>query len=198
MPTFAIVFVILVLVALVVVAGVYNRLVTLKNRTKNAFAQIDVQLKRRFDLIPNLLEVAKKYLSHERETLQNVVEARSAAMKAGQALAENPVDAQQMQDFLAAERTLKGKMLNFMAIAEAYPDLKSNETMMQLSEELTSTENKISFSRQAFNDAVMVYNTSLEVFPNNILAKAFNFKPGELFRVDDPQERDPVRVSFEK
>lgn len=188
---------VLILALLVFIIGIYNRLVTLKHRTKNAFAQIDVQLKRRFDLIPNLIEVAKKYLSHEKDTLQAVVEARSGAMNASQSLAKNPVNAQKMQEFLSAESMLKGKMLNFMAVAEAYPDLKANETMMQLSEELTSTENKISFSRQAFNDAMMVYNTALEVFPNSLIAGIFGFKSGELFRVENPQERKAVKVNFD-
>ena len=186
----------LALVAVLFVAGKYNLLVALRNRFKNAYAQIDVQLKRRYDLIPNLVETAKGYLKHERETLENVIKARNVAYTASQAAASNPGDAAAVKGLMSAESGLAGAMSRLMVVAEQYPDLKANQNMMQLTEELTSTENKISFSRQAYNDSVMVYNTARESFPTNILAGMFNFAPAELFVIDKPEQRDAPKVSF--
>jgi LemA protein len=178
------------------VAGIYNALVTLRNRFKNAFAQIDVQLKRRYDLIPNLVETAKGYLKHEHETLEAVIKARNIAQSAAQSAAANPADANAMRGLGAAETGLTGALSRLMVVSEAYPDLKANQNMMQLTEELTSTENKISFARQAYNDSVMVYNTTRETFPNVIFAGMFSFLPAELFKIDDPTERNAPKVQF--
>lgn len=176
--------------------GAYNRLVTLRNRFKNAYAQIDVQLKRRYDLIPNLVETAKGYLAHERQTLEAVIQARNAAYAANQRAAANPGDAEGMKGLSAAETGLAGALGRLFAVAEAYPDLKANQNMLALQEELTSTENKIAFARQAFNDAVMTYNTARETFPTNLVAGAFNFAPAELFVVEQPEQREAPKVSF--
>ena len=176
--------------------GIYNRLVGLKNRFKNAFAQIDVQLKRRYDLIPNLVETAKGYMKHERETLEAVIQARNAAVSAGQQAAANPGNPQAMQGLSTAETALAGTMTRFMALAESYPDLKANQNMLALQEELTSTENKIAFARQAYNDAVMAYNTTREVFPNNFVVGFGDFPPAELFQVSAPEQREAVKVQF--
>src|SRR5688500_450326 len=178
------------------VAGIYNALVALRNRFKNAFAQIDVQLKRRYDLIPNLVETAKGYLKHERETLEAVIKARNIALAASQAAAANPADANAMKNLGSAETGLAGALSRLMVVSEQYPDLKANQNMMQLTEELTSTENKIAFARQAYNDSVMTYNTSRETFPNVIFAGMFGFAPAELFKIDDPTERTAPKVSF--
>ncbi len=191
----------LVLVGLVVVlgawvAGIYNSLVALRNRFKNAFAQIDVQLKRRYDLIPNLVEVAKGYMKHESTTLENVIKARNIALAASQAAAANPADGNAMKSLVAAEAGLGGALSRLMVVSEQYPDLKANQNMMQLTEELTSTENKVSFARQAYNDSVMTYNTTREVFPNVIFAGMFGFLPAELFKIEDPTERNAPKVSF--
>jgi LemA protein len=177
-------------------AGIYNSLVTLRNRFKNAFAQIDVQLKRRYDLIPNLVETAKGYLKHERETLEAVIKARNIAAAAAQAVASNPADANAMKSLVSAETGLTGALSRLMVVSEQYPDLKANQNMMQLTEELTSTENKISFARQAYNDSVMGYNNAREVFPNVIFAGMFGFQPAELFKIDDPTERNAPKVQF--
>lgn len=182
--------------AVVFVIGAYNALVTLRNRYKNAYAQIDVQLKRRYDLIPNLVETAKGYLSHERGTLEAVIAARNAAATANTRAAQNPGDASAMKELSGAETALTGAMSRLFALSEAYPDLKANTTMMSLMEELTSTENKVSFARQAYNDAVMAYNTRREVFPTNIMAGMFNFAPAELFVIDQPEQREAPKVSF--
>jgi len=179
------------------VIGVYNKLVTMRNRYKNAYAQIDVQLKRRYDLIPNLVEIAKGYIKHERETLENVTKARNIAYAASQAAAANPGDASTMKNLVSAERGLAGTLSRLMMVSEQYPDLKANQNMMQLTEELTSTENKISFARQAYNDSVMVYNTDREIFPSNLVAGMFNFGPAELFVVDKPEQKDAPKVSFQ-
>lgn len=176
--------------------GTYNGLVTLRNRFKNAFAQIDVQLKRRYDLIPNLVETAKGYLKHERETLEAVIAARNTAYAASKAAAANPADAAAMKSLMGAESGLMGALSRLMVVSEAYPDLKANQNMMQLTEELTSTENKISFARQAYNDAVMAYNTTREKFPANIAAGIFNFAEAQLFSVDNPAERNAPQVKF--
>ena len=186
---------ILAVVALSAV-GIYNSLVSLRNRFKNAFAQIDVQLKRRYDLIPNLVETAKGYLKHEHSTLEDVIKARNIAYTASQAAAANPADANAVKGLAAAEGGLTGALSKLMVVSEQYPDLKANQNMMQLTEELTSTENKIAFARQAYNDAVMQYNTSRETFPNVLLAGAFGFLPAELFHVEDPAERNAPKVSF--
>jgi LemA protein len=184
------------LLLLMYFVGIYNSLVGLKNRFKNAFAQIDVQLKRRYDLIPNLVETAKGYMKHERETLEAVIKARNSAMSAGQQAASNPGNPQAMQGLATAEAALTGTMTRFMALMENYPDLKANQNMLAIQEELTSTENKISFARQAYNDAVMTYNTAREVFPNNLVAGLGGFQAAELFQVSAPQERDAVKVQF--
>ena len=178
------------------VMGVYNGLVTLRNRFKNAFAQIDVQLKRRYDLIPNLVETAKGYLSHERETLEAVIAARNGAASAGQAAANDPGNPDAIKQLMGAETALTGAMSKFFALSEAYPDLKANQNMMQLTEELTSTENKIAFARQAYNDAVMTYNTKREVFPAVLFSAALGFREAQLFEITEEREREAVKVSF--
>lgn len=176
--------------------GVYNRLVTMRNRFKNAYAQIDVQLKRRYDLIPNLVETAKSFMSHERETLEAVIQARNTAQQANQKAAQNPGDAQAVKNLMGAEAALTGSMGKFFALSESYPELKSDKTMTNLMEELTSTENRIAFARQAFNDAVTKYNTGRETFPAVVFAGAMGFQPAMLFEVENPQEREAVKVSF--
>ncbi len=178
------------------VAGVYNRLVTLRNRFKNAFSQIDVQLKRRYDLIPNLVEVAKGYMAHERETLEAVIQARNVAASANKAAAANPADAAAIGSLSRAEGNLTGALGRLFAVSEAYPDLKANQNMLALQEELTSTENKIAFARQAYNDAVMQYNTGREKFPDNIVANFLNFTEAKPFEVETEKEREAPRVSF--
>ncbi len=186
-----------VAVFVIFVVGIYNGLVTKKNLFKNAFAQIDVQLKRRYDLIPNLVETAKGYLKHERETLEAVIAARSGAVTAGKAAAANPGDPSAMQGLMQAEGVLSGALGKLFALSESYPDLKANQNMMQLTEELTSTENKIAFSRQAFNDAVASYNIAREKFPANIVAGMFNFSQADLLEpIESPQERQAPKVSF--
>jgi len=185
------------LVAIVLYAvSIYNALVALRNRFKNAFAQIDVQLKRRHDLIPNLVEVAKGYLKHERETLEAVITARNTAVTAQARAAANPADGAAITQLAAAEGALSGTLSRLFALSEAYPDLKANQSMAQLSEELTSTENKVAFARQAFNDSVMQYNTAREVFPAVVFAGMFGFTPAQLFEVVNPTEREAVKVSF--
>ena len=188
--------VVIVLFAGLFIVGIYNKLVTMRNRYKNAYAQIDVQLKRRYDLIPNLVEIAKGYIKHERETLENVTKARNIAYAASQAAASNPGDSGAMKNLVSAESGLAGTLSRLMMVSEQYPDLKANQNMMQLTEELTSTENKISFARQAYNDSVMVYNTDREVFPSNLVAGMFNFGAAELFVVDKPEQKDAPKVSF--
>jgi LemA protein len=188
--------VVLIVIVAAMVIGVYNKLVTLRNRYKNAYAQIDVQLKRRYDLIPNLVEIAKGYIKHERETLENVTKARNIAYAASQAAAANPGDSGAVKNLIAAESGLAGTLSRLMVVSEQYPDLKANQNMMQLTEELTSTENKISFARQAYNDSVMGYNTEREVFPNNLVAGMFNFAVAELFVVDKPEQKDAPKVQF--
>ena len=191
--------ILLALIALVVfwAVGAYNRLIGLRNQFKNAFAQIDVQLKRRYDLIPNLVDTAKAYMKHERETLEAVIQARNGAVTANASAAADPGNAAAMQGLVAAEGALRGALGRLFALAEAYPDLKANQNMMQLTEELTATENKISFARQAFNDSVMGYNTAVEQFPSNVIAGAFGFKQAELLQAtESPDEKKPVRVQF--
>ena len=190
------VFLLIVIIAALWVVGIYNSLVGLRNRFKNAFAQIDVQLKRRYDLIPNLVEVAKGYMKHESGTLEAVIKARNIALAASQTAAANPADANAMKGLLSAEAGLGGALSRLMVVSEQYPDLKANQNMLQLTEELTSTENKVGFARQAYNDSVMGYNTSREIFPNVIFAGMFGFLPAELFKIEDPTERNAPKVSF--
>jgi LemA protein len=178
-------------------AASYNRLVAQRNEFKNAFAQIDVQLKRRYDLIPNLVETAKKYIAHERETLEAVIKARNSAVSANSAAAADPANADAMRQLTAAEGGLSGALGRLFAVAEAYPDLKANQNMMQLTEELTSTENRIAFARQAFNDSVMNYNNAVQQFPSNFIAGAFSFQIAELLKAtESDEERKAVKVQF--
>jgi len=188
--------VLLILVVLVVVwaISIYNGLVTRRNGFRNAFSQIDVQQKRRHDLIPNLVETAKAYLKHERETLEAVVAARNAAATAARAAAAKPGDPGAMAGLSSAEGVLSGALSRFLAVAEAYPDLKANQTMSQLMEELTSTENRIAFARQAYNDAVMAYNNARETFPGTLLSGGF--PAAQPFEVQAPAEREAVKVAF--
>ncbi len=186
---------IIVLLVLFVI-GIYNGLVTARNGYKNAFAQIDVQLTRRHDLIPNLVETAKGYLAHERNTLEAVITARNAAVTGLKAAAANPGDPAAVQNLASTENALSGALGRLFALAEAYPDLKANRNMMQLSEELTTTENKVAFARQAFNDAVMGYNNRREVFPNSIIAGMFNFVAAQLLEIESPAKREVPKVSF--
>lgn len=179
------------------IIAVYNRLIALKNRFKNGFAQIDVQLQRRHDLIPNLVETAKAYMSHEKETLTQVIEARNQAASAKQAAAAHPDDPSAVAQLGKAESMLSGSLANFFALSENYPDLKANETMNQLMEELTSTENRIGFARQAFNDAVMNFNTYREQFPQNFIGGLFgNFKEAQLLKIENEEARKAVKVGF--
>ncbi len=196
----AVVLLILFVALLVSVAwfvGVYNGLVTLRNRFKNAFAQIDVQLKRRYDLIPNLVETTKAYLGHERQTLEAVIQARGRAVSAEQRAAANPADANALRGLAEAESGLTQALGRLMVLIEAYPDLKANETIATLMEELTSTENRIAFARQGFNDAVMSYNTEREQFPGALIAGPMGFRPAELLEsTTAPEQREAPKVSF--
>ena len=176
--------------------GIYNRLVNERNRVKNAFAQIDVQLTRRYDLIPNLVEAVKGYMKHERETLENVIKARNAAASSLDAAKADPANAQAIKELGASEGALASALGRLFALSEAYPDLKANENMMQFQEELTSTENKVAFSRQAFNDAVMGYNNTAENFPNNIIAGMFRFELASFLEVESEEVREAPEVSF--
>jgi len=189
--------ILVILVVLVVLAiSIYNRLVAGRNRFKNAFAQIDVQLTRRHDLIPNLVETAKGYIKHERETLEAVINARNTAVSGLKAAAADPSDPAAMKNLAEAEQGLSGALGRLFALSEAYPDLKANENMMQLSEELTTTENKVAFARQAYNDSVMDYNTLRESFPNNFFAGWFSFRAAELLEIEDEVKREVPKVSF--
>jgi LemA protein len=188
--------VLLIVVLGAIVTGIFNKLVTYRNRYKNAFAQIEVQLKRRHDLIPNLVETAKGYLKHERGTLEAVIAARNQAAGGLEKAARDPGNADAIKGLAAAEGVLTGAMGRLFALAESYPDLKANQTMMQLSEELTSTENRVAFARQAFNDAVMAYNTRRETFPSVVLAGPLGFQAAQLWEIEAPQEREAVKVSF--
>lgn len=176
--------------------SIYNKLVASRNQFKNAFAQIDVQLTRRHDLIPNLVETAKGYMKHEKETLEGVINARNMAVAGLKNASKDPSDPEAMKQLAQAEQGLSGALGRLFALSEAYPDLKANENMMQLSEELTTTENKVSFARQAYNDAVMHYNTLRESFPNNFFAGWFNFQPAELLEIEDEAKREVPEVSF--
>jgi LemA protein len=194
-PTTIIVLVVLAVLVLVGI-NVYNRIVTLENRYQNAWSQIDVQLKRRYDLIPNLVETAKGYIKHERETLEAVINARNAAVSGLKAASADPTDPEAMRRLSEAEQGLSGALGRLFALSEAYPDLKANQNMMQLSEELTTTENKVAFARQAYNDSVMNYNTLRESFPNNFVAGWFAFRPAELLEIEDESKREVPKVSF--
>jgi LemA protein len=178
------------------IVGIYNGLITARNGYKNAFAQIDVQLQRRHDLIPNLVETAKTYMAHERQTLEAVTAARTAAMGGLASAKTNPGNPQAMQQLAAGESQLNGTLKSLFAVAERYPDLKANQNMMQLSEELTSTENKVAFARQAYNDGVLSYNNKREVFPGSIIANMFNFVPATSWEVESAEARQAVKVSF--
>jgi LemA protein len=186
--------VLLLLTILVVVT--YNQLVSGRNAYKNAFAQIDVQLTRRHDLIPNLVEVAQRYMQHERETLEAVIRARSQAVDTLRQAAADPTDAAAMRQLAAAEQGLSGVLGRLFALSESYPDLKANQNMAQLSEELVSTENRVAFARQAFNDAVMTYNNRREMFPGNLIAGSFGFQAAQLLNIESPEKREAVRISF--
>ncbi len=196
MSTTAIIFTAAVILVIFMSIGVYNKLVTLRNRFKNAFAQIDVQLKRRYDLIPNLVETAKGYIKHERETLEAVVKARNQAAVAEGKASARPDSPEAMKDLIESESLLGGAMGRLLVTVERYPDLKANQTMSQLMEELSSTENKISFARQSYNDAVMAYNTKREVFPSVLIAGPLGFREAVLFEIKDSQERESPKVSF--
>ncbi|MBM4221002.1 MAG: LemA family protein [Gammaproteobacteria bacterium] len=190
-------FVIVLLTALALyLIAVYNRLVTARNAARNAFAQIDVQLTRRHDLVPNLVEVARGYLAHERNTLEAVIQARNAAAAGLKAAAANPADAAAVAALAGAENQLSTALGRLFALAEAYPDLKANQTMMQLSEELTTTENKVAFARQAYNDGVMSYNNAREIFPNNFVSSTFDFQAMKLLEIENVAAREAPRISF--
>src|SRR5210317_1312132 len=191
--------ILLALIAGVVIfaISIYNRLVNLRNRVKNAFAQIDVQLTRRHDLIPNLVEAVKGYMGHERETLEAVIQARNTAVAGLKTAAADPSNAKAIQELAGAEAALTGTLGRLFALAEAYPELKANENVIQLQEELTSTENKVAFSRQAFNDAVLQYNNTRENFPNNLLAGFFNFEAAEFLQIESVEKREVPKTSFD-
>ena len=186
----------LIVGAVLFAISIYNRLVAGRNRFKNAFAQIDVQLTRRHDLIPNLVETARGYMKHERGTLEDVITARNTAVSGLKAAAKDPSDPEAMKNLAQAEQGLSGALGKLFALSEAYPDLKANQNMMQLSEELTTTENKVAFARQAYNDSVMQYNTMRESFPNNFFAGWFNFQSAELLEIEDEAKREVPQVSF--
>jgi LemA protein len=190
--------VLLVLLLAVALYGVfiYNRLVSARNAYRNAFAQIDVQLTRRYDLIPNLVETAKAYMQHERATLEAVIAARNFAVAGLRAAAARPGDAAAVQELAGAENQLSGALGRLFALAEAYPDLKANQTMMQLSEELTSTENRVAFARQAYNDAVMDYNNRREMFPDSVVAGFGKFSAAELLEIESQDKRAVPKVTF--
>lgn len=187
----------LVLLVVIVPVVIYNRLVTMRNRYKNAFAQIDVQLTRRYDLIPNLVKVAERYMSHERDTLEAVIHARNQAVGNLKEVAADPTNGEAVRRLSQSEQGLTGALGRLFALSENYPELKANQNMMQLSEELVSTENRVAFARQAFNDAVMSYNNMREMFPNSLIANNFGFQPAQLLEIEDVQKREAVKVSFQ-
>jgi len=192
-----IIFGVIVVLLLLMIISIYNKLVALRNRYKNGFAQIDVQLKRRYDLIPNLVEIAKGYMKHERETLEAVIQARNQAASAGEQAAKNPGEPGAMKSLGRAEGQLTGVLGRLFALSENYPDLKANQNMMSLQEELSSTENKVAFARQAYNDAVMRYNTGRETFPAVVFAGMFGFGVADLFEIEEPAVREAPKVSFD-
>ena len=191
-----IIFLVIIAVAVFYSVAIYNGLVRGRNAFKNAFSQIDVQLQRRYELIPNLVETAKGYIKHERETLEAVIQARNGAQQAARSAAAHPEDGSAIGALGAAEGILGATLERFFALSEAYPDLKANETMLQMMEELSSTENRVAFARQAFNDAVMSYNNQREQFPNNFVAGPFAFTEAQLLEIPDAQAREPVKVDF--
>ena len=186
----------IIVLFIVFIISIYNGLVTARNGYKNAFAQIDVQLQRRHDLIPNLVETAKGYIKHERETLEAVIAARNTAVASLKTAAASPGDPATMKQLTDSQNTLTGALGRLMAVAEAYPDLKANQNMMQLSEELSSTENRVAFARQAFNDGVLMYNNRREVFPNNIVAGMFGFAAAQSLELESPEAKQAPKVSF--
>jgi LemA protein len=196
MTTVLIAIIILLVFVIVIPVSIYNGLVTFRNRFKNAYSQIDVQLKRRYDLIPNLVETAKGYLKHERQTLEAVIAARNSAFQAAQKASASPGEMGTMKALAGAEVALGGALGRLMAVVEGYPDLKANQNMMQIQEELSSTENRISFARQAYNDAVMNYNIAREKFPNSLIAGPFNFTEAQLWEMESVEERKVPKVSF--
>ncbi|HEY9050421.1 MAG TPA: LemA family protein [Gammaproteobacteria bacterium] len=196
MSTGSIITLVAIIAIVLYLIAIFNQLVALRNRFKNAFAQIDVQLQRRHELIPNLVETAKAYMVHEKETLTAVIEARNQAVSASQSAAAHPEDANAIKQLIAAEASLTGSLGKLFALAENYPDIKANQTMEKLMEELSSTENKVSFARQAFNDAVMAYNTYREQFPNMLIANPGGFMPAELFELESADYKQAIKVSF--
>jgi len=186
----------ILLVVVIWAIGIYNKLVNLRNRVKNGFSQIDVQLTRRYDLIPNLIEAVKGYMSHERGTLEDVINARNSAVSGLKRAAADPSDPEAIKALAGAEATLGGTLGRLFALAESYPDLKANQNMMQFQEELASTENKVAFARQAFNDAVMSYNNGCQNFPNSLIANNFNFKHAEFLEIEQEEKREVPKVSF--
>ena len=191
------------IIAVVVILGlifylisIYNKLISLKNRVDNGWAQIDVQLQRRYDLIPNLVETAKGYMKHEKETLKMVIDARNAANEAAKTASGDPSNQNAIKGLQESEQKLQGAMMNFQALAEGYPDLKANTNMLALQEELATTENKVGFSRQAFNDAVMQYNTGIEIFPNSLIANQFKFSQATEWQIEDQEAKKNVKVTF--
>ncbi|MDZ7767633.1 MAG: LemA family protein [Woeseiaceae bacterium] len=190
------IFLAIIVVVVVYAIGIYNNLVNSRNRVKNGFAQIDVQLTRRHDLIPNLVEAVKGYMKHERETLNEVINARNTAVSNLEAAKADPANAEAVQKLGASEGALGSALGRLFALAEAYPDLKANQNMMQFQEELSSTENKVSFARQAFNDSVMAYNNAVENFPNSIVAGMFNFEPASFLEIESEEKRDVPKVAF--
>ncbi len=186
----------IVLIVVIWAIAAYNNLVNLRNRVKNSFSQIDVQLTRRYDLIPNLVEAVKGYTSHERGTLEDVINARNSAVPMLKRAAADPSDPDAIKALAGAEATLGGTLGRLFALAESYPDLKANQNMMQLQEELASTENKVAFARQAFNDAVMSYNNGCQNFPSNLIANNFKFKHAEFLEMEQEEKREVPQVSF--
>jgi LemA protein len=196
MMTFALGLIVLVVLFFIFVIGLYNNLVKLRQQQRNAFSQIDVQLTRRYELIPNLVEVAKTYMKHEQDTLEKVIQARNSAWAAKKAVNQDPGSSEAMTNLIAAENSVRGQLGSLMAVSESYPDLRSNETMKSLMEELASTDNKVSFARQSYNDMTTDYNTALEVFPSSIVANMFNFSSATLYEVEDKKARAAVKVKF--
>lgn len=197
MNIFLIILSIVIVLVILAVIVIYNRLISLRNQFKNAFAQIDVQLQRRYDLIPNLVMAAKRYMTHEQDTFTKVIEARNKAFSAAQAASLHPEDGSKIRDLAAAENVLTRSLGGLFALAENYPDLKANATIQQLMEELTSTENKVGFARQAYNDGVMYYNTYAQQFPASIVAKQFNFTAAQLLEIGDQEARKAIKVQFD-
>lgn len=198
LTTFSAIILVAIFVIILMAVGIYNRLISLRNRFKNAWSQIDVQLKRRYDLIPNLVESARAFMSHERETLEAVIQARNQALSAGARAAEHPDMGTNISQLAQAESILGSSLGRLFALAESYPELKANQNIATLMEELSSTENKIAFARQAFNDSVMTYNTVRESFPTILFANFFQFKSAEPFEISKIEEREAPQVNFSK